>query len=612
MTQAIFLSYASQDADTARRICEALRAAGLEVWFDQNELRGGDAWDASIRKQIKECALFVPIISDNTQEREEGYFRLEWKLAVDRSHLMADNKAFFFPVILGDVPEAKALVPDKFRERQWTRITDEPSIAKFAERIKQIIMGAEAPASATAAASSAPVQTTAQRPAAPAIPSRRRTIATLATLGALGAAGGGIAIWRPWQQRGSGPSGVPRDPQLERARELLESIGTVASDTTLAEELVKGVLTTRPTDPEAVIMMCRVHVYILQRGFDRREARFASAKEFAEKALALAPENPVAKVCMADYLLRRNIDSERALKLIEEAISTQPGVPRFHRLRNAIRNSLSRFPPSERSQFYLTTAEQFPQDTLAQHDAALSCLSREQFAEAKTYLRRAIALGPQASAGPTLASIEMWADGDLVSAKATLDQVSAKQRTAARAIIVQFWYAMLSGDTSFGQTALRAHPEPWINDFFFTGPTALLYGELLLLEGKAVLATPYFEQGYAEWAKHKQELVNQGRHAWIEPYLLFRLGKIADARSRYAIALTTIPRPLQLTVNNDWWMFRPISVSLLLGERDMALTLMREAASSPAGRQVMRNAFKLDPRMAPFRNDAAIAKILAG
>ena len=50
MTQAIFLAYASQDAEAARRICDALRAAGLEVWFDQSELRGGDAWDASIRK----------------------------------------------------------------------------------------------------------------------------------------------------------------------------------------------------------------------------------------------------------------------------------------------------------------------------------------------------------------------------------------------------------------------------------------------------------------------------------------------------------------------------------------------------------------------------------
>jgi hypothetical protein len=40
---AVFLSYASQDADAAQRICAALQAAGIEVWFDQSELRGGDS-----------------------------------------------------------------------------------------------------------------------------------------------------------------------------------------------------------------------------------------------------------------------------------------------------------------------------------------------------------------------------------------------------------------------------------------------------------------------------------------------------------------------------------------------------------------------------------------
>jgi hypothetical protein len=33
--KAVFLSYASQDADVVRRICDALQAAGLHVWFDQ-------------------------------------------------------------------------------------------------------------------------------------------------------------------------------------------------------------------------------------------------------------------------------------------------------------------------------------------------------------------------------------------------------------------------------------------------------------------------------------------------------------------------------------------------------------------------------------------------
>ena len=76
-SSAIFLSYASQDSAAAQRLCDALRAAGLEVWFDQNELRGGDAWDAKIRSQIRECALFMPLISANTDARSEGYFRRE-------------------------------------------------------------------------------------------------------------------------------------------------------------------------------------------------------------------------------------------------------------------------------------------------------------------------------------------------------------------------------------------------------------------------------------------------------------------------------------------------------------------------------------------------------
>ena len=53
---AVFLSYASQDQAAAQRICEALRAAGIEVWFDQNELRGGDAWDRKIRRELRDCA----------------------------------------------------------------------------------------------------------------------------------------------------------------------------------------------------------------------------------------------------------------------------------------------------------------------------------------------------------------------------------------------------------------------------------------------------------------------------------------------------------------------------------------------------------------------------
>jgi TolB-like protein len=144
--KAVFLSYASQDAEAVQRICDALRAAGIEVWFDRNELRGGDAWDASIRKKIKECALFVPVISTNSDARSEGYFRLEWKLAIDRSHLMAHDQAFLLPVVIDDTPEAMARVPDGFRERQWSRLAGDETFAVFAENVKRLLSGGAAPA----------------------------------------------------------------------------------------------------------------------------------------------------------------------------------------------------------------------------------------------------------------------------------------------------------------------------------------------------------------------------------------------------------------------------------------------------------------------------------
>ena len=136
---AVFLSYASQDADAARNIGDALRAAGVEVWIDTSELRGGDAWDASIRKQIRACALFMPVISANTRARAEGYFRLEWKLAVDRSHLMADEKAFLLPVVIDQTSETDALVPDRFREVQWTFLPAGAVPADFAERVARLL-----------------------------------------------------------------------------------------------------------------------------------------------------------------------------------------------------------------------------------------------------------------------------------------------------------------------------------------------------------------------------------------------------------------------------------------------------------------------------------------
>jgi TolB-like protein/tetratricopeptide (TPR) repeat protein len=151
-SQAVFLSYASQDGQASQKICEALRAAGIEVFLDQSELRGGDAWDQKIRHQIHDCALFMPVVSEHTQERLEGYFRLEWKLAVDRSHLMATERPFLVPVIIDGTRDQEAFVPDAFRAVQWTRLPGGETPAAFVERIKRLLSPELSPLSAVSGA----------------------------------------------------------------------------------------------------------------------------------------------------------------------------------------------------------------------------------------------------------------------------------------------------------------------------------------------------------------------------------------------------------------------------------------------------------------------------
>ena len=171
----VFLSYASEDAVAARRICDALRAAGIEVWFDQSELRGGDAWDRQIRKQIHDCALFVPVISAHSDARHEGYFRREWRLAVERAGDMSERVAFLVPVVIDDTSDSRADVPDRFREVQWTRLPSGETARPFIERVRRLL-SPEAPttrATTTTAPPSGPTTAdTSTKPVSPPMSSK--------------------------------------------------------------------------------------------------------------------------------------------------------------------------------------------------------------------------------------------------------------------------------------------------------------------------------------------------------------------------------------------------------------------------------------------------------
>jgi len=308
--KAVFLSYASQDAVAVLRIAEALRAAGVEVWFDQNELVGGDAWDAKIRKQISECGLFVPVISAATQARGEGYFRLEWKLSVDRSHLMAHDQPFLLPVVIDATKDSEARVPLEFRAVQWTRLPAGETNTAFCARVKKLL---SVPGATTESATSTPTPRNAPVPPAAASKSSRSWLVAVAPGAAALVV---LALWQPWKKSAPASAAIsttttavanlpPSDARklTLKARALIDDDLMAARENfRLAEELCQRAVTLAPDDGEAWATLARISCEVMTRNYETNARRRELARSQSERAAHLAPDSIETGLATAAYL----------------------------------------------------------------------------------------------------------------------------------------------------------------------------------------------------------------------------------------------------------------------------------------------------------------------
>jgi hypothetical protein len=114
----LFISYQHQDRDAALTLKARLEAAGFAVWLDTEQLGGGATYDLKILNEINECSLFIALLSQNTEDHKEGYFRKEWNYALDRLTRFDPSDVFIVPVVVdgtdGNTSRFKR-VPPRFR-----------------------------------------------------------------------------------------------------------------------------------------------------------------------------------------------------------------------------------------------------------------------------------------------------------------------------------------------------------------------------------------------------------------------------------------------------------------------------------------------------------------
>jgi hypothetical protein len=131
---AIFISYAREDLAAVRVFSDALEAAGLSVWFDMKRLTAGDTVDLKIEQTIRRCSLFIPVLSRNTGQRAQGFFRREWRYALDRDEELDPRMPFIVPVAI-DTVDIETL-PRRFREILISAAPDGRPSAELVAQLK--------------------------------------------------------------------------------------------------------------------------------------------------------------------------------------------------------------------------------------------------------------------------------------------------------------------------------------------------------------------------------------------------------------------------------------------------------------------------------------------
>ncbi len=136
----LFLSYASEDLEAVRNIRDVLSEMGWDVWFDKDDLHAGDDWEIKIKRAISKCNCFVPVISQDTEKHDAGFFRLEWSEGVETAKLYADTIPFLVPIALNaDIKVTKALVPPRFQKPQWKFLPNGEVTQAFRNDMQQIL-----------------------------------------------------------------------------------------------------------------------------------------------------------------------------------------------------------------------------------------------------------------------------------------------------------------------------------------------------------------------------------------------------------------------------------------------------------------------------------------
>jgi TolB-like protein/Flp pilus assembly protein TadD len=598
-------------------------------------LVGGDAWDAKIRGQIASCALFVPVISAATQARLEGYFRLEWKLAAQRTHTMADEKTFLLPVVIDTTRDSEAKVPMEFKTVQWIKLPGGETPEKLCARVKTLLGGETDQGGSAVGARLGRAQADGRRPAAPRQkPSRSWMIPAMVGVGLVAAVVAFVAL-RPRR----GPEDVAKlvaPPQTTAANSAAKPSANSIADTAastplseaqkltlkaralidddlmaarenfrLAEELCQRAVALAVDNGEAWATLARVSCEIMERNYETTPRRRDLTRSATDRAVRLAPESIEAGLAEAAYLdlVGEFVAAEARLRRL------LPLAPNDERVALAYERGLGRVKGVAAAEEFRRTHPALAGNSARSLATQAWEIRGRDYARAQELVDRAQSLAPSRTAYMTKLVLLVVDSADMDAAKTFAEQLPPQlaQEDLIVAHLSRLWLRLK--DPARSLAVLNRGPQDFLEEARRVEPKGYLTGRAFELSGKAVAAEAEWKSALAVVERRLANEPNRPSYLRAKALLLALTHQFDEAERTWRIytevLVTRRPRDL-LEIN-----LTHVEILLAANRVDEAIAeLLAEKQWGDSPDLAYVTSLHYDPWFAQLRKDPRVQALI--
>ena len=128
----VFLIYAREDLETARKLTAALREHGFRPWLDVEEIMPGQVWQKAVTRAIEQSAAALVLVSAHLQKK--GFVQEELKVALETLQEREEGLSPVIPVRLDD-----SEVPERLSHVQWVDMSEQRGMERLVSGLRRIV-----------------------------------------------------------------------------------------------------------------------------------------------------------------------------------------------------------------------------------------------------------------------------------------------------------------------------------------------------------------------------------------------------------------------------------------------------------------------------------------